>query len=283
VRFKANLALILVAVIWGSSFAAQRISAQTGSVFTFNGARFLLAALVMLPFVWKSMRFTRREAWVTILAGSVLFIASALQQAGLRTTTAANAGFLTGLYVVFVPLILFLGWREKPGKLPIVAIGLAMVGAYLLSTGGVGFAPHPGDELEILGAVFWGLHVVIVGKFGARMNLMAFSVGQYIVGGALNLGAGLLLEAPTAELVWSMGWQIAYVGLVSVGIGYTLQAWAQRHTPPTDAALILSGETVMAALAGWVFLAETLLPVQLAGCALILVAIILAQWQPSKV
>jgi drug/metabolite transporter (DMT)-like permease len=151
-RFKADQILLLVAILWGSAFAAQRVAGMLGSVHYFNAARFLVAALILVPFAAKSPISRAQVGW-TCAAGTILFLASAVQQAGILTTTTANAGFLTSLYVVIVPLVLWLGWKENPSMLSLAAIALAAVGAYLLSTGGR-FHAHAGDILDLAGAAF---------------------------------------------------------------------------------------------------------------------------------
>jgi len=278
VRIRANLALSLVAIIWGSAFAAQRVIAQTGNVFIFNGLRFLLGALVLLPFIRKPrLHANRRSLGVIGLTGVVLFVAAAFQQAGMRTTYTANAGFFTGLYVVFVPLILLIFWREQTRRFIWLAIFLAILGAFLLSTSGRVLSMQPGDFLELCGAFFWGLHVILIARLAKHINVLFFSTGQFLVCGFSNLVAGLLVETPTPGSILNTWWAVAYTGIISVALGYTLQVWAQRHTRPTDAAIILSGETVMAAFFGYVFLKENLNLIQWAGCCLIFAAIILAQ------
>jgi drug/metabolite transporter (DMT)-like permease len=279
-RLKADLVLVLVAMIWGTSFVAQRIAGKDGSVFLFNGTRFLLAALLLLPFlrriVWE------RALWFwAVVAGAILFVASALQQAAMVSTTAGNAGFLTSLYVILVPLILFIGWREHLHPLALLAVGLAVLGAFLLSTGGA-YHIQPGDWLAIAGALFWAAHVVLLGKPAAKFNALAFSTGQFLVAGLLNLAVGLFVELPFRGNVLTWSGAVAYTAIFSVAIGYTLQVWGQKHTPPADAALILSLEAVFAALSGWLLIKEHLEGVQILGCGLIFLAVILAQVRPGK-
>lgn len=276
IRWKADLALLLAAVIWGTAFAVQRVAAQVGSVFMFNGLRFMLGALVLLPFVGLRWNFSRRDWVLVISAGTLLFGGSALQQMGLATTMAGNAGFITGVYVVLVPIVLFVGWRERPHWLAWVAALMALGGAFLLSTGGA-FELRPGDLLELFGAFFWSLHVVILGKFAPRVDPIRFSVGQFVVGGVLNLAVGLVSERSISLLQPAVFGGLLYTGIISVGVAYTLQVLGQRHTPPTDAALILSLEGVMAAIFGWWWLGEAMTSMQLLGCGLIFAAIVLAQ------
>lgn len=273
-RLKADITLFIIAIIWGSAFVAQRVAGQLGSVYLFNGARYILAGLVVLPFVRLKISMPREQFKWMFIAGFLLFIAAALQQAGMLYTTAGNAGFITSLYVVLVPFIVLIGWREKPHWLSVVAVGMAGAGAYLLSTGGQ-FEVQRGDALELIGALFWALHVVMLGKFASRFEPMSFSVGQLLVCGILNLVLGIFIEQPI--FTWSLAGAAIYTAVMSLGLCYTLQVWAQRHTPPADAALILSLESVFAVLAGWLVLNELLTHIQIAGCIIIFLAVGLSQ------
>ena len=283
-RLKADLTLLIVSIIWGSAFVAQRVAGQLGSVYLFNGARYLLAALLVLPLAIKVRRVAapahsisgEQYRWM-IIAGFLLFAASALQQAGMLYTTAGNAGFITSLYVVLVPIVLFLIWREKFHRLAIVAVALAAAGAFLLSTGGM-FQVQKGDALELIGALFWAFHVVLLGKYASKFESISFSVGQLLVCGLLNIAVGVFVE-PMVSWNGALLFAIAYTAFFSLGLCYTLQVWAQKHTPPADAALILSLESVFAVISGWFFLDEFLRPVQLIGCGLIFVAVLLSQFK----
>jgi drug/metabolite transporter (DMT)-like permease len=181
------------------------------------------------------------------------------------------------LYVVLVPFALFFGWREKPHWMSVVAVVLAGVGAFLLSTGGR-FQVRSGDALELIGAFFWTLHVIVLGKYASKFESMSFSAGQLIVCGVLNLAVGLLVE-PMMKFNGQLLFAIAYTALFSLGLCYTLQIWAQRHTPPADAALILSLESVFAVISGWLILNEKLVAIQIWGCVLIFVAVVLSQFK----
>ena len=278
-RLKADITLLAVSVIWGSAFVAQRVAGQQGSVYLFNGARYLLAALVVLPFVGRNgiPPYPRMQLKWIFIAGFLLFLGSALQQAGMVYTTAGNAGFITSLYVVLVPIVLFLGWRERVHWLSIVAVGIAVAGAYLLSTAGR-FEVRAGDALELGGAIFWTFHVIVLGKYASKFDALSFSVGQLFICGVLNLIVGAFVEKSmplNAPLIGA----IVYTAFFSLGLCYSLQIWAQRHTPPAEAALILSLESVFAVLAGWLILDEKLAPIQIAGCALIFFAVIISQFK----
>jgi len=283
-RLKADLTLLVVSIIWGSAFVAQRVAGQMGSVYLFNGARYLLAALVVLPLALRVKR-NDKPSWTMsrdqykwmIVAGFLLFLGSAFQQAGMVYTTAGNAGFITSLYVVLVPIALFFVWGEKPHWMSIAAVGLAGVGAFLLSTGGR-FEVKAGDALELLGALFWTFHVIVLGKFASKFEAMSFSVGQLFVCAILNIGIGLFAE-PMMSFNWPLMFAIAYTALFSLGLCYTLQVWAQRHTPPADAALILSLESVFSVISGWLILNERLVLIQIFGCVLIFIAVVLSQFK----
>ena len=281
-RLKADLSLLLVSIIWGSAFVAQRVAGQLGSVYLFNGARYLLAALVVWPFAVRVRHLSNaahtiprpQYQWMFVV-GSVLFGGSAVQQLGLLYTTAGNAGFITSLYVVLVPILLFLFWREKAHWLSIVAVVLAGIGAFFLSTAG-SFVVQLGDLIEFVGALFWTVHVIMLGKYASRFEPLSFSVGQLIVCGLLNLAVGVFVER-SLPLNLALLSAVAYTAFFSLGLCYTLQVWAQRHTPPADAALILSLESVFAVLSGWLLLDERLAPLQIFGCVLIFVAVLLSQ------
>jgi drug/metabolite transporter (DMT)-like permease len=282
-RLKADLTLLIVSIIWGSAFVAQRVAGQLGSVYLFNGARYLLAALVVLPLAVRAGRITDpphklmgdQYKWMFI-AGFFLFAGSALQQAGMLYTTAGNAGFITSLYVVLVPIVLFLFWRETFHWIAIVAVVLAGAGAFLLSTGGQ-FQVQKGDTLELIGALFWTFHVVVLGKYASKFESMSFSVGQLLVCGILNLVIGIFVE-PMMSFSMPLLFAVAYTAFFSLGLCYTLQIWAQKHTPPADAALILSLESVFSVLSGWLLLDERLVTIQVLGCVLIFIAVLLSQF-----
>lgn len=176
---------------------------------------------------------------------------------------------------MIVPFVLLVGWHERLSWLALVAVVMAGVGAFLLSTGGR-FEFQKGDALELVGALFWSLHLVIFGKVAVRFSSIQFAVGQFLVAGLLNFLAGLFLE----QLVFngSLIGAVVYTAFFSVGMGYALQVWAQRYTPPSDAAIILSLEAVFAVLSGWLFLAETLSLTQIIGCSFILGGVLLTQF-----
>jgi len=275
-RLKANLTLFAVAIIWGTGFITQGIAARYQLAYLFNGLSFILASIILIPFIPRG-RKKQPGGWKWMLiAGMVLFIATALQQVGIFYTKIANAGFLTSLYIVFTPFLLWLGFREKPHWMDILAVTGAGLGAFFLSTAGI-FKIQPGDGLELIGAIFWGLHFVILGKFASKYEPILFAAGHFFVTGLLNLLMGLVLEDPGQLQLLPVVGAIAYRAILSIGVGYTLQVWGQRHTPPTDAALILGMEAIFAVIAAWLILNQTLLPVQIVGCGIILVSVLFSQ------
>lgn len=281
-RLSADLLLLLAALIWGVGFVAQRLSSFHLGFFGFNGLRFLMGGLVILPFVIKPLFHSgRRLLWV-LLAGMVLFAASALQQAGIETTSAGSAGFITGVYVVLVPLLLALFWRQPSSPTTWIAAAAALVGFYLLSTGGEKLNPAAGDLLVLGGSLVWALHVIVVGMAVQKMDVFAFSAGQFLVCAVLHLVFSLFTEPVTTAALKASWLPLVYAGLFSAAGGFTLQALGQRKAPASDAALLLSLEAVFAALAGVVFLQERMNWIQLVGCGIILAAILFSQLMVTR-
>lgn len=276
-RLWADLALLCVAVVWGSAFSAQRVAAAHLGSFLYNGLRFLLAAgalSLMGRGVWG--RVSRAEWRSGCIAGILLASAATLQQAGLIFTTAGKAGFITSLYVVLVPVLLALVWKHRPPWTSWIASVIALSGLFLLSLP-ESWTLNPGDGLELLGAGLWACHVIWIGRVSGQLDTLRLSLVQYLVCGLLCLVLGLALEAETLSGLSTSWWTVAYGGLISVGLGYTLQVYGQKVSPPADAAVLLSTEAVFAALFGWFLLGEALSGRELFGCALMLVGMFFVQ------
>lgn len=280
-RIRSDSLLLFVSAVWGSGFVAQRIAAGRMGNFSFNGARFLLAALLLLILIRLKIRIARADLAWTALAGAILFTASTLQQVGIKTTTAGNAGFITGLYVIIIPILLAVFTRRRIGAATWIAALLAATGTMLLSTAGQ-FKPAVGDWIELAGAFLWAVHVIVVGRMARRMDSLQFAIGQFVACGLLNVVFGLLFEFPPLPGDTVEWLAVIYSAALPIGLGFTLQVVAQRHAPPADAAIIFSMEAVFAALFGYWLLSETLLPLQIAGCAVIVLAIVAAQLRPSR-
>lgn len=276
-RLFSDLVLLFTALVWGGGFVSQRMAAQHLGFFAFNGVRFLLASLVMLPFILRLIGKPDRHLLWILPGGLLLFAGSALQQAGLESTSAANGGFLTSIYVLLVPIFMAIFWKKTNPAVNWIAALAAVAGSYLLSTGGTGLLPSKGDLLVLIGSVLWSLHVIVVGLAVKRLNVFVFSVGQFLLCGLLHLGFSFFTQPATLPDLQAALPAVLYAGLGSVAIGFTLQAVGQRHAPPADASLILSLESVFAAIGGYLILHENLAPVQLAGAGLIFIAITAAQ------
>jgi drug/metabolite transporter (DMT)-like permease len=277
-RVKADFVLLLVAAVWGGGFVAQRAGSEYVGFFVFGAARYVVGALVMLPFIRRMDIPLKWIPW-SIITGVVLFTATTLQQAGIATTTAGNAAFITGLYVVIVPILLaFITRKPAPGITWIAAV-IAVIGTLFLSTGGK-LTLASGDLLELVGAFMWACHLILVSKLSSKINVVQFSLVQYVIAGFLSLIFGLIFEPTTFAGLPNAWMAIAYAGIVSTAIGFTGQFWGQQHAPAADAALILSMEAVFAALSGFLFLAERFTPIQFVGCIMIFGAVLLAQLWP---
>jgi drug/metabolite transporter (DMT)-like permease len=291
---RANALLLLTAMIWGVAFVAQRVGMAYVGPFTFNGVRFTLGALSLVPLLLINRRRRVQERadvshkdFKTVLvggamAGAVLFIAASLQQAGVALTTAGKAGFITGLYVVIVPLLGLL-WGQQTALNTWLGALLAVMGLYLLSvTEDLTIAP--GDLLVLIGAFFWAIHVHILSRFSALIGPVKLAFIQFVACAILSLlTAGLIenlswgyLREDSSALMAALA-PILYGGLLSVGVAYTLQVVAQRDAHPAHAAIILSSEAVFAVIGGWLILGEMLSTRGIVGCGLMLVGMLVSQ------
>ena len=274
--------LLLAAIIWGGGFVAQRMASFHLGFNAFNGIRFLLGGLVLAPFIYRRFIKNRSGLGWMVLAGFVLFAASSLQQIGIGTTSASTAGFITGTYVVLVPILLALFWGQRTPVVTWVAALVALAGTYLLSTGGLVLIPSSGSLILLAGSVVWALHVIVVGLAVKHTDVFVFSAGQFLVCGLIHMVMSLFIEPVTLPALRASLLPLIYAGLLSVALGFTFQAIGQKKAPSADAALILSLEAVFAAITGALFLQETLNKVQVVGCIIILLAILFAQLSVLK-
>ncbi len=276
----SHLLLLGVAAIWGFAFVAQTTGMATLGPHSFNAARFLLGALSLLP-LWLLLKhhtpFSRRTLLLGgLAAGTVMFGGFSFQQIGLLHTTAGNAGFITGMYIVFVPIAgLALGQRTSPQTW--IGIALALLGLYRLSIGpdlSLGY----GDMLELVGSLFWTAHVIIIGWLSRKTDAIGLSIIQFLVAAFWASLAALLYETPTLPDFQAAWLPLLYAGVASSGIAFTLQVIAQRRVEPGITALILSTEAVFAALGGWLLLDEQFGSKELVGCSLMLAGMLVTQW-----
>lgn len=276
------------ALIWGVAFVAQRVGMDHLGPFTFNGLRFVLGVVSLIPltfFLKPSVSSSGDSTWKGalvpgLICGSVLFAAASLQQVGLLWTTAGKAAFLTGFYIILVP-IAGLMFRRKPSAGVWIGAPLGLAGLFLLSVTQA-WTMGPGDALELVGALFWTAHILLIDRFSSHVDPLKLSVVQFGLCAVLSLTVGFSTEAFSWAGVQDAGLALLYAGFGSVGIAYTFQIFGQRGTPPGAAALILSLETVFAAVAGGLFLGEVLGERELWGCFLMLAGMVLAQVWPAK-
>lgn len=274
---RARLLLLLTAAVWGMAFTAQRAGMEHMGPLLFNGVRFLLGALVLVPFF--SSRVTKAMILPSIAAGAVLFAGASLQQWGMVHTTASRAGFITGLYIVFVPVLGAISGEREP-LAAWVGFALAFVGLFLLSFKGGFDSVNPGDVLVLLGAFAWAFHVRLIGRLASRFDPGGLALCQFTVCGLLSTLIAALLGEPFGGFL-SAAIPLAYSGILSVGLAFTLQVFAQKRVRPSEAGALMALEAVFAALGGWLILRESLLPVELLGCLLMLVGTILAARGPA--
>ena len=285
---RADLIMLLAAAIWGFAFVAQREGMETMGPFLFNAARFFIGSAVLFPLVWylskKNKTPTNKETSTKKLliagtiAGLFLFLASSFQQVGIQYTTAGKAGFITGLYIFFVPLIgIFFGQRTGSGTW--LGAFIAVIGLYLLSIND-DFSIARGDLLQLICAVFFAAHILVVGYVAKRMDPLKLSLIQYFVSGVLSFFIAIAIEVITWQMIVDTAIPLLYAGVMSIGVGYTLQVVAQQHAKSSHAAIILGLEGAFAVLGGWLILDENLSTRGLIGCGLMLSGMFLSQLLP---
>jgi len=286
---KTDLLMLIAAAIWGFAFVAQREGMETMGPFLFSGVRFLIGVVALSPVVWflskkpqkthKAEVSTKKLIFAGTAAGLLLFGAISFQQVGLQYTTAGKAGFITGLYIFFVPLIgLFLG--QKTGSGTWLGATIALVGLYLLSIK-EDFSIAEGDLLQLICAVFFAAHVLVIGYLAKRMDTLKLSLVQYLVCGFISLFIAIAIEVISWDMIVATAIPLLYAGIMSTGIAYTLQVVAQQHAHSSHAAIILSLEGAFAVLGGWLLLDEHLPARGLLGCALMLTGMFLSQLFPK--
>lgn len=281
---RADMMLLLVAAIWGSGFVAQRTAMDHIGPFAFNTARYAIGAIVLIPFLVRKPRMTRTQLAKGVLLGLVMTAAAGLQQVGMVDTTAPRAGFITGLYVLFVPLLaLCFGQRTNTGH--ILGMILAALGMYLLAgdlSGAEGRAVARGDLLIAACAVVWALHVVLIAWLVKTADPISLAFVQFVTVAVVSLIVERTTETTAVAGLQGAAGAILFSGVLVVGVAFTLQIIAQKHAPPTHAAIIMSLEAVFGAIFGWLLLRETLNNRALIGCALMFAGMILAQLWPHK-
>jgi drug/metabolite transporter (DMT)-like permease len=277
----SDILLLLTAVIWGFAFVAQRAGMEFTGPFTFNACRFLLGGTLLIPFALaqKPIQFAKYQIKSSIkggiIAGLLLFGGASLQQIGIVYTSAGNAGFITGFYVVLVPVFGIIFNHQTKINVWMGAV-LALAGLYFLSVT-ADFKISKGDIFVLISAFIWAFHVLVIGKFAPIANAIIIAVIQFYICGLLSLIFALYAEPVIWEGILKAGVPILYGGMLSVGLAFTLQVVAQKNAHPSLAAIILSTESLFAVIGGWFILHETMTYRGLLGCSLMLAGMILAQ------
>ena len=296
-RLQANALLLLAGAIWGMGFIAQAKAMDSVGPYLFIALRFFVACAVILPFTLlehfrvanaanETPRLTNTDIGKFSLIGIALFAGMACQQVGLLTTSVTNSGFLTGLYVVFTPLVAIAMFRDRPHFVVWPAAFIAMLGIYLLSGGNLAELVV-GDVLTIFSAVFWSIQVVLIARFvGQSGRPLALSFVQFFVTGMLAFIVALVAEPILWQSIIAAAPEILYTGIFASGIAFTLQVIGQRYTSAPQAAIFLSSEAPFAALFAFLWLGERMGLIGLGGCLMIFVAMMLCelvpQWQLSR-
>jgi drug/metabolite transporter (DMT)-like permease len=284
---KADLLLLITAIIWGFAFVAQRMGMDHVGPFTFNGIRFFLGAMVLIPFIFRSRgnRLREQDSRSSLhanrliiyggLAGLAIFSGASLQQVGLVYTTAGKAGFITGLYVVIVPIMGLL-WGQRTNVGTWGGALMAAVGMYLLSVQ-EDFTIAFGDLLELIGAVLWAIHIHLIGWLSPKADSLQLAFVQFLVCAVASMLTATIIETVRLADIAAATLPIIYGGVLSVGVAYTLQVVAQRHAHPAHAAILLSLEAVFAAVGGWLILGEMMSARGIVGCVLMFSGMLVSQ------
>lgn len=294
-KLKGSLLLLLTAFIWGGAFVAQKIGIVQIGPMTFTSARFFISGIALLPFVWLDGRKhsderlclteadRSKQRRILLLSGALcgvfLSLATILQQTGLAYTSAGKAGFITALYIIFVP-ILGVFRKQKIHPLLWISVVTAAVGLYLLCVK-EGFSVNKGDAIILASALLFSVHILVIDHFSGRTNCIRMSCIQFFVASAVGGALMMIFEKPDMTAILACWAPLAYLGVISGALGYTLQILGQKYTEPTVASLIMSTESVFAAIAGALFLSERLTPMELLGCLLVFAAIIWSQVSPT--
>ncbi|MBU8849523.1 MAG: DMT family transporter [Desulfobacterales bacterium] len=286
ITLKSDFILISVAVIWGLAFVAQRIGMDHIGPFTFNGLRFVLGCLSLLPVIFLTRNKTSAKNNDGIIkagtiSGIFLFFGISFQQVGLVYTTAGKAGFITGLYVVIVPILNLFFKQDKTTLGTWLGAVMAAIGMFFLSVTR-DLTMNFGDFLVLCSAICFAFHLIIIGKISSRFNTAQLSLVQCVVCAALSLLVAVIFETFVLADILSVAIPLIYGGVLSVGVAYSLQIYGQKNSPASHAAIILSFESVVAAIGGWIILNEILSGRGIFGCVLMLAGMLTSQLYSRK-
>lgn len=284
-KLRDSLMLLTAAFIWGTAFVAQSKGMDYVAPFTYNAVRTLIGGVVLIPMVFLFGQKSRRKASENnnkisfiggIICGLVLFAASSFQQLGISLTSAGKAGFITALYVVIVPVISIIFGQKSSLKMWI-CVFTAIIGFYFLCIK-EGFRLSKGDLYVLICAVFYSVHIIVIDHFNSKgAEPVKMSCVQFFTAGSIMMICMFIFESPALSAVWAAKYTILYAGVMSCGVAYTLQIIGQKYTESAAAALIMSLESVFAALAGWIILSEPMSMKEFAGCILVFAAVVFSQ------
>lgn len=275
-RIKTDLLMLLTAFIWGSAFTAQHLAAEHISTYLIIGMRFLGAALLLLVVIRFRFDLPKKVILQSAGVGVLLFLASAFQQVAMTISTVGNAGFITGMYVVFLPVFLALFWKKRLRWNVWTAVLMVVVGLYLLTNTGVS-SFSIGDILLVGCAITYAFQIIAISDLVKNYDPLKISIVQFAVAGILGFAFAFTMETNTWQGVVDSFWPMMYMIFLATGVGFTLQAITQKDAEPADAAIFFSMESVFAALVGVIYLGEHFQPLQWFGGALMFAAMVLSQ------
>lgn len=286
-KMRGNFLLLITALVWGISFVSQSIGMDYIEPNTFNGIRTLLGGAVLLPVIlitdagkkkkgtYEKCDFKKLLLYGTI-CGALLCVAATLQSCGLKETTTGKSGFITALYIIFVSVFGIFAGRKLNLKI-VSGVFLAVLGMYFLCLFGTEINFCFGDFLTFLCAIVFSFHIIVIDKVAPKTDGVKLACTQFFVCGLLNCIVMFVFESPDWALIKQCAGAILYSGIMSCGVAYTLQIVGQKFTDPTSASMLMSLESVFAALSGWILLGERMSISQIFGCTLMFAAIVLVQ------
>ena len=294
-KIRNSILLLLTAIIWGTAFVAQSVGMDYIGPFTFNAASFLIGGTVLIPLIiyrskknpllrnqsMEEKRKNRKTVWIGgICCGIALCGASLLQQMGIQHTIVGKAGFITTLYIIIVPLVELLFGKKIAKKIWVGAV-MAVVGLYLLCIN-ENFSIGKGDFLVLICAVLFAVHILVIDHFAPKADGVCLSAVQFFISGTVSAIGAILFENPNVSAMLEAVVPILYAGVMSCGVAYTLQVIGQKDMNPTVASMILSLESVISVLAGWIILGQALSMKEIIGCVIVFMAVILVQLPEKK-
>ena len=291
-KIKGNIILFITAIIWGISFVSQSVGMEYIGANTFMGIRTTMGGIVLLPFIFftdkakkKNGTYEKTDIKKLLLYGTLcglfLCIASTLQTYGLKTTTTAKSGFLTALYIIFVA-IFSVFCEKKLNYKTVTGVLVAMLGMYFLCLFGDAVSFNFGDLLTVICAVFFAGQILLIDKYVTRVDGVKLACTQFLVAGVINLILMFLIEKPDISNILACSTALLYSGIMSCGLAYTFQIIGQKYADPTSASIIMSLESVFAAISGWIILKQAMSLVQILGCVLMFLAIVMVQLPDRK-